>query len=172
MTWYQQFKNIAVERNRDMIVRKLRLARGWSQEQLAQMCDLNIRTIQRIERGQKPSLESLKALAAVFETDITDFTEEVDMSNHSNVSAEEARAILYVRDIKGFKTHIAIYIIGIAIFITVNLIIPFKHFWAIWPALGWGLGVTFHGLNVYEFFNFFGPDWEKRQIQKRLKKDL
>lgn len=155
-----------------MIVRKLRLARGWSQEQLAQMCDLNIRTIQRLERGQKPSLESLKALAAVFETDIADLTEEVDMSNNSNVSAEEARAILYVRDIKGFKTHLIIYLIGITIMFTVNLIMPVKHFWAIWPALGWGLGVTFHGLNVYEFINFFGPDWEKRQIQKRLKKDL
>jgi transcriptional regulator with XRE-family HTH domain len=172
MTWYQQSKNIAVERNRNMIVRKLRLARGWSQEQLAQMCDLNIRTIQRIERGQKPSLESLKALAAVFEADITDFTKEVDMSNNSHVSAEEERAILYVRDIKGFKTHLIMYIIGMIVFFTANLIVPFKHFWAIWPALGWGLGVAIHGLNVYEVFNFFGPDWEKRQIQKRLKKDL
>lgn len=155
-----------------MIVRKLRLARGWSQEQLAQMCGLNIRTIQRIERGQKPSLESLKALAAVFETDITDFTEEVDVSNNSNVSAEEAKAMLYVRDIKGFRTHFITYLLGITIMITLNLIMAPQHFWAWRPALGWGLGVMFHGLNVYEVFNFFGPDWEKRQIQKRLKKDL
>ena len=34
-----------------MIVRKLRLQRGWSQEQLAEMSGLSTRTIQRIERG-------------------------------------------------------------------------------------------------------------------------
>jgi Predicted transcription factor, homolog of eukaryotic MBF1 len=39
-----------------MIVRKLRLQRGWSQDQLAQLSDLSIRTIQRIERGQTPGL--------------------------------------------------------------------------------------------------------------------
>ena len=50
-----------------MIVRKLRLKKGWSQEQLAQMADLSVRTIQRIERGQKAGLESLKSLAAVFD---------------------------------------------------------------------------------------------------------
>ncbi len=56
-----------------MIIRKLRLQRGWSQEQLAELSGLSIRTIQRIERGQKPGLESLKSLAAVFETSYADF---------------------------------------------------------------------------------------------------
>ena len=46
-----------------MIIRKLRLKRGWSQEQLAGMSGLSVRTIQRIERGQGPGLESLKSLA-------------------------------------------------------------------------------------------------------------
>lgn len=35
-----------------MIIRKLRLQRGWSQEQLAELTGLSTRTIQRIERGQ------------------------------------------------------------------------------------------------------------------------
>ncbi|WP_309247253.1 helix-turn-helix transcriptional regulator [Shewanella sp. VB17] len=34
-----------------MIVRKLRLQRGWSQEHLSQLSGLSVRTIQRIERG-------------------------------------------------------------------------------------------------------------------------
>ena len=45
-----------------MNVRKLRLQRNWSQEQLAQVSGLSIRTIQRIERGQTPGLESVKSL--------------------------------------------------------------------------------------------------------------
>ena len=49
-----------------MHIRELRLARGWSQEQLAELSGLSVRTIQRLENGQKAGLESLNALAAVF----------------------------------------------------------------------------------------------------------
>jgi transcriptional regulator with XRE-family HTH domain len=48
-------------------LRELRAARQWSQEQLAQLSGLNLRTIQRLESGAKISMESLRALAAVFE---------------------------------------------------------------------------------------------------------
>ena len=58
-------------KERKMIVGKLRLQQGWSQERLATLTGLSVRTIQRIEQGQQPGLESLKALAAVFELDVT-----------------------------------------------------------------------------------------------------
>lgn len=48
-------------------IRTLRAARQWSQEQLAELSGLNLRTIQRLEAGAKISTESLRALAAVFE---------------------------------------------------------------------------------------------------------
>lgn len=63
-----------------MIVRKLRLKKGWSQEQLAQISGLNVRTIQRIERGHSASLESKKSLAAAFEVQLLTF----------NTSSQEA----------------------------------------------------------------------------------
>ncbi len=151
-----------------MIVRKLRLEKGWSQEQLAEICDLSVRTIQRIERGQNPSLESLKSLAAAFETEVTELTKETDMTDQTSISKEEERAIIYVRDIKGFYTHLIIYVIVVSGLFTLNFIKSSNHFWAIWPAFGWGIGVMFHGLNVYEFFNLFGANWEKRQVKKRL----
>ena len=50
-----------------MGLRSLRLDRGWSQEQLAEISGLSERTIQRAERGETPSLETLRALAASFE---------------------------------------------------------------------------------------------------------
>ena len=49
-----------------MIVRKLRLDRGWSQEQLALLCNLSVRSIQRIEQGKRASMETLRSLASVF----------------------------------------------------------------------------------------------------------
>ena len=60
-----------------MIVKKLRDKNRWSQEQLAELTGLNVRTIQRVESGQKASLETLKSLASVFEVDISKLTEEI-----------------------------------------------------------------------------------------------
>jgi len=50
-----------------MIIRKLRAKRSWSQEQLADFCGLNVRTIQRVESGQKASLETLKSACLLFQ---------------------------------------------------------------------------------------------------------
>ncbi len=60
-----------------MIVKKLRLERNWSQEQLAEFCGLSVRTIQRVESGNRASIETLKCLASVFEVEISKLTEEV-----------------------------------------------------------------------------------------------
>ena len=54
-----------------MLIQKLRLQRGWSQQQLADLSGLSVRTIQRLEQGQVASTESLKSLAAVFEIDFS-----------------------------------------------------------------------------------------------------
>ncbi|WP_394173518.1 helix-turn-helix domain-containing protein [Thalassotalea litorea] len=60
-----------------MIVKRLRERNSWSQEQLAQLAGISLRTVQRVEAGNKASLETLKALASVFETDISKLTEEI-----------------------------------------------------------------------------------------------
>ncbi|HEY1934304.1 MAG TPA: helix-turn-helix transcriptional regulator [Acetobacteraceae bacterium] len=89
-----------------MLVQKLRLQRGWSQEQLAVLCALSARTIQWVERGQTAGAESLKALASVFEVDFLDLKEaDMDKPNTLTVSAEEALAFARVRRIKGFYLH-------------------------------------------------------------------
>jgi transcriptional regulator with XRE-family HTH domain len=54
------------------LVKKLRTARQWSQEQLGAACGVNLRTIQRLENTGKASMESVRALAAVFEVDADD----------------------------------------------------------------------------------------------------
>lgn len=50
-------------------VKMLRVGKGWTQEQLAEMCDLSVRTIQRIEKTGVASLETSNALASVLEVD-------------------------------------------------------------------------------------------------------
>lgn len=62
-----------------MILKQLRISRHLSQEQLALMSGLNVRTIQRIESGHKASIESLKSLAAVLEVDVSTLNQEIFM---------------------------------------------------------------------------------------------
>lgn len=155
-----------------MIVRKLRLQRGWSQEQLAQLSGLSVRTIQRIERGQTAGLESLKSIAAVLEVDLVTLTENGAEKMDKAVSVEEQRAIEYVRDIKGFYSHLVSYVLVMALLVVINLSSSSESLWVVWPALGWGMGVIAHGASVFELFTLFGPDWEKKQVEKRLGKKL
>ena len=59
-----------------MILKQLRLSRHLSQEQLAGMSGLNVRTIQRIESGKNASVESLKCLASALNVDIATLNQE------------------------------------------------------------------------------------------------
>ena len=56
-------------RNRNLL-KNLRNSRYWSQEHLAPVSVLSLRTSQRIEKHSNCSLESKKALAFVFDSDI------------------------------------------------------------------------------------------------------
>ncbi|GAA5140029.1 helix-turn-helix domain-containing protein [Thalassotalea piscium] len=155
-----------------MIIRKIRLQRGWSQEQLAELSGLSVRTIQRIERGQSAGLESLKSLAAVFEVQVADLQPELAMNTTSKLTIEEEQAIEYVRDLKGFYSHLTTYVIVIACLFIFNLTFTPSYLWVLWAAFGWGIGVVSHAISVFEVFSFFGADWEKKQIEKKLGRKL
>ncbi|WP_316861384.1 helix-turn-helix domain-containing protein [uncultured Cohaesibacter sp.] len=178
-----------------MIIRKLRLDKGLSQEQLADMAGISTRTLQRIERGAKASPETLKCLAAVLEVQFQDLRKEQTMTTEFDnsqsqfqqqqdpaaravnpaqilpqLSAEETAAMEYVRDIKSFYTHATVYVCVMVLLLIINLWTSPDYLWVIWPALGWGIGVAINGFNTFEVINIFGDDWERRQIEKRLKK--
>jgi transcriptional regulator with XRE-family HTH domain len=50
-------------------VREIRNNKGWTQQQLADISNLSLRTIQRVELSGLGSLETSKSLAAAFEID-------------------------------------------------------------------------------------------------------
>ena len=53
-------------------IKAQRARRAWSQEHLAEVTGLGLRTIQRIEKTGAASYESARSLAAVFEIDVAD----------------------------------------------------------------------------------------------------
>jgi transcriptional regulator with XRE-family HTH domain len=155
-----------------MIVRKFRLQRGWSQEQLAEFTGLSVRTIQRLERGQAPGLETLKALAAVFEVDLSTLQEALVMPKTEQLDLHEQQVMEQVRELKGFYTHALSYAVSIGLLLIINVVSSPDHFWVAWVALGWGAGLLSHGLGVFEVFSVFGAEWERRQVEKRLGRKL
>ncbi|PKG55467.1 helix-turn-helix domain-containing protein [Shewanella sp. GutDb-MelDb] len=48
-------------------VKGLRLSRGWTQQHLADACDISLRTVQRVEKDGSASNDTLLGLCAVFE---------------------------------------------------------------------------------------------------------
>ena len=156
-----------------MLVQKLRLQRGWSQQQLAELSGLNVRTIQRIEKGQEPSVESLKSLAAVFNVDFSTLKEQgMDNVISETQSAEEILAFNQVRKLKGFYFHLAQYVLVVSLLTVINALTTPNRWWVQWVVMGWGVGVFFHWLQISERFGLFGSKWEKEQVEKRLGRKL
>jgi transcriptional regulator with XRE-family HTH domain len=167
-----------------MQVQKLRLQRGWSQQQLAELSGLSVRTIQRIENGSAASTESLKSLASVFEIDFSTLSSESAMpdtptttpnsspTNKPSASQQEQLALLEVRKLKGFDLHLTQYVVVIAALCAINLLTTPHRLWFYWPALGGRIGILAHAATIFGWLPFLGVDWEKRQVEKRLGRPL
>jgi transcriptional regulator with XRE-family HTH domain len=67
------------------LVKELRKQRSWSQDQLAEIAGISLRTVQRVEKEGTSSLESRKALAVAFEMDAADL--ELDLSAIEQVAS-------------------------------------------------------------------------------------
>jgi transcriptional regulator with XRE-family HTH domain len=67
------------------LIRRARERRAWSQEHLAEVAGLGLRTIQRIEATGLASFESVKAIAAVLEMSASGLTSEVPATSYAPV---------------------------------------------------------------------------------------
>jgi len=54
------------------LIKETRISKGWTQAQLAELCAVNVRTIQRVESDGTASLETTMALASAFEIETKD----------------------------------------------------------------------------------------------------
>ncbi|WP_135076876.1 helix-turn-helix domain-containing protein [Terasakiella sp. SH-1] len=148
------------------ILKMLRTEKNWSQEQLAECAGISVRTIQRIENGAACSLETAKCLAAVFEVEASVFLtqEEDDTSNEDQLTLILARQ--KVKEELKFYYHLVAYIAANAGMIGVNLKTNSDHLWFIYPLLGWGIGLAFHGIKA------FSAGCEQKLINKLAEKKL
>lgn len=90
------------------------------------------------------------------------------METNNKYSTEEyQQAKKVVEERLEFYVHMASYILvnGYLVFLNIT---NGGYFWAIWPIAGWGIGLLFHGISVFGFFN--NVAWKNKQIQKELEK--
>lgn len=171
-----------------MLIQKLRLQRGWSQQQLAEMSGLSTRTVQRLEAGKPASMESLKSLAAVFEVDFAHLQETTTMTSHITPTSEplaasssaadfatalrpeEKDALQYVRELKRLYYSAILYVLVVCVLAVVNWLTNPAYLWVGWVALGWGAGLCLRAVKVFD--PLLGPHWERRQVEKRLGRRL
>jgi hypothetical protein len=96
----------------------------------------------------------------------------MDKPNMPNVSNEEALAFAHVRRIKGFYLHLAQISCRDRSIGMMNFMMSPCYIWVGWVALGWGSGVLIHGLRAFDKVPFLTADWEKRQAEKYLGRNL
>lgn len=82
---------------------------------------------------------------------------------------EEAKK--QVKEIKGFYSHLISYVVVISVLVFINLYYTPKHIWFFWPMMGWGIGLFFHALAVFNIVPFFGKDWEEKKINELIEKE-
>lgn len=125
-------------------IRRWREERHWSQEHLAELAGLGLRTLQRIENGEPASRDSLTALAAALDVDaialcIDPETEAAEILNRKNTKI--------IADLRlSFMIHLVGYIMGMVVFAAIS--IGLGAFVMKWAAIWWSVGLAGHGVAV------------------------
>lgn len=151
--------------------REYRLAHAWSQEQLAQLAAVSVRTIQRIENGEQPSLETLSALAAVFDVGVAELaeSEDCDVQNQDGAALDRRIRESHVRlaEERRFYRNLFTAIVVCSVLYFINRVSSPASSWFIWPLLIWSGLLAIRAARI-----FLLRDWLLRWQQNRLQNIL
>jgi hypothetical protein len=98
------------------------------------------------------------------------------MENNYENEDRYMKAVKRVEEIKGFYGNLTAYIVVNVALMIINLATSPEYLWFFWPMLGWGIGVVFHGMKVFNYMPFLGREWEEKKMrefieQEKRKKD-
>jgi len=86
------------------------------------------------------------------------------------------QALKRVKEIKGFYTHLVVYLVINAMIVIVNIqdldpgesYFQFSNFTT---AFFWGIGLVAHALSVFVPSMIMGKNWEERKIKQLMEKE-
>lgn len=127
-------------------IKRWREERLWSQEHLADLSGLGLRTVQRIENGDPASRDSVMALAAAFNVEAAALTinAETEAAEKSEQKARKSLAGLRL----GFFINLACWVFGMIVFVGISLSDGDGQFEMLAPAIWWTVGMAGFGLTV------------------------
>lgn len=127
-----------------MLIKKLRLENSWSQEKLAELSSLSLRTIQRIEKDNKASAESLRLIAKAFNVDIKELKKEELEEKSDSLNYENINEIKKYKKLKKQRKEIQSFIsVNICLFL-INIFTGLDSLWFIFPLIGWGIPLFYY----------------------------
>lgn len=148
-------------------LKRKRLERAWSQEQLAEISGLSTRTVQRLEQGGTASLETLKSIASAFDTDVSllqsglvnnpvpaevTSTAAVEPTTMSSSDSRDSR-------ITKFHRHLIIYlVVNLGLFL-IDITTSSDSLWFYYPLFFWGIAIAIKGFLAYGM-----PERDKKEM--------
>jgi hypothetical protein len=102
-----------------------------------------------------------------------------DAFTASNITEREIAIRRRVHRLAEFYRHAFVFIVFIGALWALNALqiyvseksIRWYSWWAMWPTLGWGVGLLAHGLAVLPMWTFFSADWEDRKVKELMERD-
>lgn len=74
-----------------------------------------------------------------------------------------------VKKLKSFYSNFGSWIVFSIFFTLLNLFTSPGYFWAIFPILGWGIGVAFQAFDVFGLPGF-GKNWEEKALEREIER--
>ncbi len=90
----------------------------------------------------------------------------MENTNQEYERYQEARK--KVKEIKGFYSHLTVYVLVISVLIFINLKYTPEYLWFFWSAIGWGFALLGHASKVFNWMPQFGKDWEEKKIKELM----
>lgn len=125
-------------------IKRWREERMWSQEHLADLAGIGLRTVQRIENGEQASRESVMALAAAFNVDVSVLTLDVEAEAAKSAQKTVAEKTAALR--LSFWIHLVSYLLGMVVFAGISIGVGAPVM--MWAAIWWTVGLAGHGTAV------------------------
>lgn len=82
------------------------------------------------------------------------------------------RARERVEELKKFYSSLAWYIVIIVFLAGINYYSNGWHYmWFLWAAFGWGIGLIFHAIKVFQMNPFMSKNWEERKLKEYMEEE-
>ncbi len=134
-----------------MYIRQIRQERHLSQEQLAELCALSLRTIQRVESGHRVSFASMRALAAGLKLNVDELERKLYSLDTVALQYEDYPLWVRVACGKGWFSASRSELIKIELFtVSISVIGFFVWFSQLW--IKYSFTLPFFELNLADFF--------------------